>query len=36
MTIAVRVPPGTTATVVAGGTETPVGSGSHEFTVSSA
>jgi alpha-L-rhamnosidase len=36
MTIAVRVPPGTIATVVAGGTETPVGSGSHEFTVPSA
>jgi alpha-L-rhamnosidase len=34
MTIAVRVPPGTTATVVADGTETTVGPGSYEFTVS--
>jgi alpha-L-rhamnosidase len=33
MTIAVRVPPGTTATVVADGTETTVGPGSYEFTV---
>lgn len=33
MTIAVRVPPGTCAAVVADGTETTVGPGSYEFTV---
>jgi alpha-L-rhamnosidase len=35
MTIAVRVPPGTTATVVAGGAETGIGPGRHEFTMPS-
>jgi hypothetical protein len=35
MTIAVRVPPGTTATVVVRGAETGIGPGRHEFTMRS-